>query len=184
MAVDVPLEATKFANGSHTLKVTVQDAAGNSAVVYDGTITIANNSATAGQTGSATGTPIGPGSPLALRGASNGTNASDLAKLTALWAGTAKATRTSRYGRIDRVNGRLTTLRPAAAAWSNTDPRTIVPYHWDRGWGGDGHVVGAPGRTEAVWVRPVIAKHQHARSPRPSSSRKAELRQDGAPRCR
>jgi hypothetical protein len=102
VAVDVPLETTGFANGSHALKVTVQDAAGNSAVVYDGTISIANP-------GSPTGTPIGPGSPLALRGAPNGANASDQAKLTARWIGTGKEVRTSRYGQPDRVTGRLTT---------------------------------------------------------------------------
>jgi hypothetical protein len=109
VAVDVPLETTKFANGSHALKVTVQDAAGNSGVVYDGTITIANNSATAGPTGSATGTPIGPGSPAAVRGAPNGTNASDQATLTARWTSTTKPTRTSGYGQADRITGRLTT---------------------------------------------------------------------------
>ena len=54
-------------------------------------------------------TPIGPGSPLAERGPANGTNASDQAKLTARWASTAKATRTSRYGAADRITGQLTT---------------------------------------------------------------------------
>jgi hypothetical protein len=73
--------------------------------VYDGTITIANSSASAG-----TGTSIGPGSPLVLRGPANGTNASDQAKLTARWVGggTGKAVRRSGYGRVDRVTGRLT----------------------------------------------------------------------------
>ncbi len=37
-SVDLPINTTALANGQHTLKVTVQDAAGNSAVVYDGTI--------------------------------------------------------------------------------------------------------------------------------------------------
>lgn len=102
VAVDVPLETTRFANGSHNLKVTVQDAAGNTAVVYDGTISIANPNAP-------TGGPIGPGSPLALRGPANGVNASDEAKLTARWESTTKATHTSRYGQADSVTGRLTT---------------------------------------------------------------------------
>ena len=56
VSVDVPINTTRFSNGSHQLKVTVQDAAGNTAVVYDGTISIANPNAP-------TGTPIGPGSP-------------------------------------------------------------------------------------------------------------------------
>jgi hypothetical protein len=102
VAVDVPVDTSKLTNGSHQLKVTVQDAAANSAVVYDGAISIANPNAP-------TGTPIGPGSPLAERGAANGTNASDQAKLAARWTSTSKATRTSSYGRADRVIGRLTT---------------------------------------------------------------------------
>ena len=102
VAVDVPLETTRFANGQHQLKVTIQDAAGNTAVVYDGTISIANPN-------TPTGTPIGPGSSLALRGVANGTNASDQAKLTARWKSTAKAMRTSAYGQPDRVTGLLTT---------------------------------------------------------------------------
>jgi hypothetical protein len=102
VAVDVPVDTTKFPNGQHQLKVTVQDAAGNSAVVYDGTISIANP-------GAPTGTAIGPGSPAAVRGPANGTNASDQAKLTVRWASTTKALRTSRYGQADRVTGRLTT---------------------------------------------------------------------------
>jgi hypothetical protein len=102
VAIDVLLETTRFANGQHQLKVTVQDAAGNSAVVYDGTISIANPT-------TAPGTQIGPGSPLSERGPANGTNASDQAKLTARWQRTSKATRTSDYGQADRVTGRLTT---------------------------------------------------------------------------
>jgi hypothetical protein len=37
-SVDLPINTTSLPNGSHTLKVVVQDAAGNSAVVYDGSI--------------------------------------------------------------------------------------------------------------------------------------------------
>jgi hypothetical protein len=43
-----------------------------------------------------------------LRGAPNGANASDQAKLTARWIGTGREVRTSRYGQSDRVTGRLT----------------------------------------------------------------------------
>ena len=50
---------------------------------------------------------IGPGSPAALRGPANGTNASDQATLTARWAGTSKQVRTSGYGAADRITGRL-----------------------------------------------------------------------------
>jgi len=52
---------------------------------------------------------IGPGSPAALRGPANGTNASDQATLTAHWARTPKGSFTSRYGERERITGRLTT---------------------------------------------------------------------------
>jgi hypothetical protein len=37
-SVDLPINTTSLPNGQHTLKVSVQDAAGNSAVAYDGSI--------------------------------------------------------------------------------------------------------------------------------------------------
>lgn len=40
--VDIPVNTTTLSDGAHTLKVTVTDAAQNSSVVYDGTITTAN----------------------------------------------------------------------------------------------------------------------------------------------
>jgi hypothetical protein len=107
--LDVPVDTTKFSNGQHQLKVTVQDAAGNTADVYDGTISISNPSTGGAASSGVATSPIGPGSSLALRGPANGTNVSDQAKLTARWTGTAKATRTSGYGQADRVLGRLTT---------------------------------------------------------------------------
>lgn len=94
------LNTSQLAAGQHSLEMVVDDAAGNQTVAYNGTITTDGPSST--------GTAIGPGSPLALRGPSNGTNASDEAKLTARWASTAKATRTSGYKAADRVTGRLT----------------------------------------------------------------------------
>jgi hypothetical protein len=109
VAVDVPVNTTKLSNGSHQLKVIVQDAAGNSSTVYAGTISVANSSGTGATGGGGAAAQIGPGSLLALRGPANGANASDQAKLTARWRGTAKSTRTSRYGQADRVTGRLVT---------------------------------------------------------------------------
>jgi hypothetical protein len=41
-SVDVPVNTTTLSDGAHTLKVIVTDAAQNSSVVYDGTITTAN----------------------------------------------------------------------------------------------------------------------------------------------
>jgi hypothetical protein len=40
--VDLPIDTTALADGQHTLKLTVTDAAGNASVVYDGTISTQN----------------------------------------------------------------------------------------------------------------------------------------------
>jgi hypothetical protein len=69
-SVDLPINTTALANGQHTLKVTVQDAAQNSSVVYDGTITVANSSG-AGSTGG-TGSSGGTG-PTGGTGSTGGT---------------------------------------------------------------------------------------------------------------
>lgn len=41
-SLDIPIDTTSLPDGQHTLKVTVTDAAGNSSVVYDGTISTEN----------------------------------------------------------------------------------------------------------------------------------------------
>ncbi len=88
-------------DGTHELALRIVNAAGNATIVDSHTISIENPNA------APTGGIIGPGSPAAERGPVNGTNASDQAKLTASWAGTAKEVRTSRYGATDRITGRL-----------------------------------------------------------------------------
>jgi hypothetical protein len=107
------LNTSTLAAGQHSLELVVDDAAGNQTVAYNGTITVAGSSAGGSKAGSAAGSAggvvIGPGSPAATRGALNGTNASDQAKLTARWTRTSKAAFTSRYGVRQRVTGRLTT---------------------------------------------------------------------------
>ncbi len=90
--VSAEIDTASLADGPHHLTVEVEDAAGNTSVVYDGTVAIDNQSTDG-----------------ALRGAANGTNASDQAKLTARWNSTAKAMRTSSYGQADRATGRLMT---------------------------------------------------------------------------
>jgi hypothetical protein len=112
--ISIPLDTTQLANGQHHLQVVVGDAAGDEATAYDDTISIANP-------GSPAGSPIGPGSPAALRGPANGMNASDQAKLTARWASTTKALRTVRYGQADRVTGRLTTQGGQAISGAELD---------------------------------------------------------------
>ena len=121
--VSLTVNTSAIAAGQHHLQVLVTDAAGDEAVAYDGTITTAGLLST-GAAG--TGGPIGPGSPLALRGAANGANASDQAKLTARWQGTSKATRTSRYGQPDRVTGRLTTSTGQAISGALLDVTTTA----------------------------------------------------------
>jgi hypothetical protein len=135
VAVDVPLDTTRFSNGQHLLQVTVQDAAGNTAVVRDDTISIANASAggvTSGGAGTSSGagvSSIGPGSPPAVRGPVNGTNASDQATLTARWVSTAKVLRTSRYGAVDRVTGRLTGPGGVGIGSAGIDVYETPAYH-------------------------------------------------------
>jgi hypothetical protein len=135
VAVDVLLDTTRFSNGQHLLKVTVQDAAGNTTVVRDDTISIANASAggvTSGGAGTSSGagvSSIGPGSPPAVRGPVNGTNASDQATLTARWVSTAKVLRTSRYGAVDRVTGRLTGPGGVGIGSAGIDVYETPAYH-------------------------------------------------------
>jgi hypothetical protein len=102
VAVDLQINTTRFPNGQHALKVTVKDAAGNTSVVYDGTISINNSNATA-DSGGITGRP-GDGAS----GPANGTNASERAMLTARWASTSKAQLSSSYGHSHTITGRLT----------------------------------------------------------------------------
>jgi hypothetical protein len=90
------------ADGQHEVALRIVNAGGNTSVVDDHTITVAKPN-------DPSGTTVGPGSPLTLRGPANGANASDQAKLTARWTNTAKATRTSRYGAVEEITGRLTT---------------------------------------------------------------------------
>jgi hypothetical protein len=135
VAVDVLLDTTRFSNGQHLLKVTVQDAAGNTEVIRDDTISIANASAggvTSSGAGSSSGagaSSIGPGSPPVARGAANGTNASDQATLTARWMSTAKVLRTSRYGVADRVTGRLTGPGGVGIGGAGIDVYETPAYH-------------------------------------------------------
>lgn len=84
---DVGFETTRVANGEHHLVVSVTDAAGNSAVVLDRNVTIANAPP--------------PGAP-------NGANASAHAALAVKWKGTRGSRLTSAYGASETVEGRLT----------------------------------------------------------------------------
>jgi hypothetical protein len=79
-SVDLPINTASVADGQHTLKVIVEDAAGNTSVVYDGTITTHN------ATTSSLGALPGPGTTQAPGltsggGAPNGTGASERTQL-------------------------------------------------------------------------------------------------------
>ncbi len=96
VSVDVPFDTTSLSNGEHQLVVTVTDPAGNSAVVLDKTIDVANKI-----------TPEG-GTRARVQGQPNGTNASVQADLTAGWLGSKRALISGPYGKAHTITGRLT----------------------------------------------------------------------------
>jgi hypothetical protein len=93
----VPVDANALPVGDHDVTLRISDAAGNLRTVYSARKTIV-----------APAKRIGPGSDLAERGAANGDNASDAARLTARWVRTRRATLTGPYGRRQVIRGRLT----------------------------------------------------------------------------
>lgn len=99
-AVDalVPVDANALPAGEHDVALRVADAAGNLATVYAARKTIVVPTRR-----------IGPGSPLAERGAENGENAADDARLTVRWTRSRRATLSSPYGRRNVIRGRLST---------------------------------------------------------------------------
>jgi hypothetical protein len=118
---------TSASNGSHEVALRIVNAAHNQTIVDEHTITIDNASNPNAPAG--TGTPIGPGSPAALRGPANGMNASDQAKLTARWAGTSsKHVRTSDYGATDRITGRLSTSAGQPISGASLDVSEVPAY--------------------------------------------------------
>jgi hypothetical protein len=101
-SVDVAINTATVPDGQHTLKVTVEDAAQNSSVVYDGTISTQNASANG-----SLGARLGPGTgaaPPPAAGVPNGTAASEGAQLRL--GVRSRITRTYAH-RALRVTGRL-----------------------------------------------------------------------------
>jgi hypothetical protein len=94
----VAVDANQLPAGDHEVTLQVSDAAGNVRTVYAARKTIV-----------AAAKRIGPGSDPADRGAANGENAADHARLTARWTRTRRATLTSAYGRRNVIRGRLAT---------------------------------------------------------------------------
>jgi hypothetical protein len=100
------IDASKLPQGRHSVRVLLEDAAGNRTSIF-GPVTRTITSSDA----------IGPGSDPALRGAANGDGASDLARLSAHWG--RRGSRTllvSRFGRTHVVRGRLRTADGAPIA--------------------------------------------------------------------
>ncbi len=105
-SVGLPINTTNLADGQHTLKIVVQDAAGNSAVVYDGTITTkqpSNNSL-----GAQPGPGTGAAGAVAPASVPNGTVASRTAQLH---LGVRSRITRSYARRAVRVTGRLLTAQ-------------------------------------------------------------------------
>jgi hypothetical protein len=105
-AVHAEVQTASVADGTHTLTVEVEDAAGNAATVYSGTLSTLNHLVS---------TILQP-APARVRGPANGTPASESATLTGQWKGEAgrSASRlTSVYGRSHEITGRLTTTAGA-----------------------------------------------------------------------
>jgi hypothetical protein len=92
--VTIALNTTRVADGDHTIRVSVADAAGNSATVFGpAAFRVVNRAASS------------------VRGNLNGTNASDSARLTAIFAGNRRQTLTTRFARRVVVSGRLVNER-------------------------------------------------------------------------
>jgi hypothetical protein len=92
------IDSAKLPQGRHTVRVLLEDAAGNRTAIFGPVV----------RSIAATGA-IGPGSDPALRGAANGDGASDQARLTAHWGKRGSRTRlVSAFGRAHVVRGRLT----------------------------------------------------------------------------
>ncbi len=154
--VSLSVDTAKLAPGAHHLRVTIMDAAGEEAVAYDGTITVAGTSTPAGtapstssESSTNTSTSSTPGTtgaqtsatstalsvPSPGPGAPNGANASDQAVLTAHWIRAAHAaltrastTLTGGYGTNERVEGRLTTTSGQPIAGATIDASETPTY--------------------------------------------------------
>jgi hypothetical protein len=111
----VAVDANQLPAGDHEVTLQVSDAAGNVRTVYAARKTIV-----------VAAKRIGPGSDLAERGAANGENASDDARLSVRWARTKRATLTAPYGRRNVIRGRLTTRGGAGIRNAKVEMLTAI----------------------------------------------------------
>jgi hypothetical protein len=105
------VDTSKLPQGQHSVRVLLEDAAGNRTAIFGPVVrTIAANGA------------VGPGSDPVLRGAANGSGASDQAELSAHWGKRGSRTRlVSPFGRAHVVRGRLRARDGAAIGGAAID---------------------------------------------------------------
>ena len=113
----VPVDASALPAGDHDVALRVSDVAGNLRTVYAARKTIV-----------APGRTIGPGSPLAERGAANGDNAADAVRLTARWARTKRSTLIGPFGRREVIRGRLTDATSAGIRNARIELLTAIDH--------------------------------------------------------
>lgn len=115
------IDTRALPEGRHTVRVVVEDAAGNQTTAY-GPTTKTLRRTVAGDGGP---TPLGPASPLpAGPGPLNGSPASVKAHLLAQWAGRESRQRTVRYSQRPTVKGQLTT--PTGQPIRDADVRVLI----------------------------------------------------------
>jgi hypothetical protein len=99
-AVHAEIYTAGMPDGTHALTVEVEDAAGDVATVYAGTLSTLNHLVS---------TILQPApAPALIRGPANGTPASENAVLTAHWQDASAASLKSAYGRSHKIIGKLT----------------------------------------------------------------------------
>ena len=113
VSADVPFDTDSLSDGTHHLVVAVTDAAGNSTVVLDRKIDVANHpsqllpGAGQGASGVAGQPAPGAGQGTVTLGPANGVPASAAASLSAHWSSGAHTALTARFGSAHTVSGRL-----------------------------------------------------------------------------
>ena len=160
VSADVAFDTTAVANGAHHLVVSVTDAAGNSTLVLDRQITVAN--------------PPPPGAP-------NGIGASASATLSARWRSTTRPRLASAYGHTHTIEGRLTAPGGAAIegaqieviatpSYEGARPITMASPHTAHG---GRFSIRLPAGVSSRTLR--IAYRAHFGDPQPAASRTLQL---------
>jgi hypothetical protein len=109
--VSTEVPTSGISNGQHDLAVVVEDAAGNSSVVYEHAITIANHTTLPTlpvSTPSPATAPSSTATQTSSRGPANGSPASEDATIAAHWSGSTATNATSPYGHMRAITGKLT----------------------------------------------------------------------------